>query len=71
MEDAEDEDIRLQRASAALLEDLRTLIPNLLWRPPRRDNGPRQIHRRVRERDMYRIVNLVHAQAGALLYARC
>jgi len=69
MEDAEDEDIRLQRASAASISYLRTLIPNLLWKPSRRDNRQRQVHRKARERDLDRIIKLVHAQFQELLYA--
>lgn len=58
MNATEDEDLKLQRASASLLSDLEKFLPNLLRKGG--DNGrPGEVHQRVREFDMYRIFALV------------
>ena len=56
----EDDDIKLQRASAALLADLEKLLPKLVRG---RQNGSTAVPRRqfVREVDMYRACALVRS----------
>ncbi|ORY09655.1 tubulin folding cofactor D C terminal-domain-containing protein [Clohesyomyces aquaticus] len=58
MNAADDDDLKLQRASTALLSDLQTLLPKLS--PKRKHDGSSgQIHQRVREIDVQRIFTIV------------
>ena len=59
MNTTEDEDIKLQRASASLLSDLQALLDRVLWKLKVENSGYGQIHRRVREADLERIISLV------------
>lgn len=59
MDTTEDEDIKLQRASASLLSDLQALLDRVLWMLKVENSGYGQIHRRVREADLDRIISLV------------
>ncbi|OCK83592.1 hypothetical protein K432DRAFT_440727 [Lepidopterella palustris CBS 459.81] len=58
MNAADDEDIKLQRASTSLLSDLQALLNKALWKKPD-SSGRILIHRRVREKDLDRIFTLV------------
>lgn len=59
MNTTEDEDIKLQRASASLLSDLQALLDRVLWKLKVENSGYGQIHRRVREADLDRVISLV------------
>lgn len=53
----DDQDVKLQRASADLLEDFKSSIGPILWKTTK--SGKRQIRSHVRSRDTSRLVNLV------------
>lgn len=59
MNTTEDEDVKLRRASASLLSDLQALLDRVLWKLKVENSGYGQIHRRVREADLDRIISLV------------
>jgi hypothetical protein len=61
MNTGEDDDLKLQRASAYLLSDLETLIPRLLWRSQHGET-PGRVRQQAREVDMYRACALVSPQ---------
>lgn len=54
----EEDDLKLQRASASLLADFSQLLPRLL-RKRCHDGTPGQIRQQVREGDMYKACVLV------------
>jgi hypothetical protein len=58
MDSTEDDDLKLQRASASLLSDLEKLLPKLLWKK-QHGSDPAKIRSQIREMDMYRIFVLV------------
>ncbi|KAF2265786.1 hypothetical protein CC78DRAFT_578959 [Lojkania enalia] len=58
MNATEDEDLKLQRASAALISDLEKWIPKILWKQ-KQDSNLSEVHQRVRERDMFKIFGLI------------
>jgi len=58
MNAAEDDDLKLQRASSSLLLDLEDLLPKLL-RKKRHDAGPGEVRQQVREIELWRIFGLV------------
>lgn len=51
----DDDDLRLIRASASLLEDLEISLPRILWKPGHRS----RVHQLVRLRDLDYIIQLV------------
>ncbi|KAF2083171.1 hypothetical protein K490DRAFT_52336 [Saccharata proteae CBS 121410] len=53
----DDEDIRLQRASAGLVADLQSSLGRILWKSS--STGNRQLHRGARPRDLDRVISLV------------
>ncbi|OCL03190.1 hypothetical protein AOQ84DRAFT_392453 [Glonium stellatum] len=59
MNTTDDEDIKLQRASASLLSDLQALLDRVLWKSKVDKSEYGQIHRRVREGDLDRVISLV------------
>lgn len=59
MDAVDDEDIRLQRASAGLLSDLRSSLEKILWKPTPGSQGQRRVHRLVRQQDLYRLLSFV------------
>ncbi|OJD35564.1 beta-tubulin cofactor d [Diplodia corticola] len=59
MDAIDDEDIRLQRASAGLLSDLRSSLGKILWKSTPASAGHRRIHRLVRQRDLDRLLSFV------------
>jgi tubulin-specific chaperone D len=58
MNAADDDDLKLQRASATLLSDLERQLPKLLWKREHQ-NGLAAVHTGVRETDISRIFTLV------------
>ena len=54
----DEQDVKLQRASADLLADLTQSLPLFLWRQS--THGAPRIRRRVRARETDRLVALVH-----------
>lgn len=52
MNAAEDDDLKLLRASASLLADLEKLLPRILRK---RKHDSIEVHQRVREVDMHRV----------------
>ncbi|PSN62088.1 hypothetical protein BS50DRAFT_561146 [Corynespora cassiicola Philippines] len=58
MNTADDDDIKLQRASASLLADLEKLLPKLL-RKRSHDSHPGAVRQQIREVDMYKVFVLV------------
>ena len=55
----EDDDLLLQRASAYLLENLKSSLPRLLWKRSGKGASQRQVHRWARPRILDRIVTYV------------
>ena len=51
----DDDDLRLIRASASLLQDLEQSLPHLLWKV----KGHRRVHQLVRLRDLDYVLQLV------------
>ncbi|KAH9845173.1 Tubulin folding cofactor D C terminal [Teratosphaeria destructans] len=60
----DDEDLKLIRASAALLSDLEASLPRLLWRPTKTGASHGPVHTRVRQRDLNHVVNLIEPFQG-------
>lgn len=60
MSTADDDDLKLQRASVALLSDIRQLLPRLL-RKRRHDGKPGQLRQQVRDIDLYKACALVRS----------
>lgn len=58
MSTAEDDDLKLQRASASLLSDFEKLLPRLL-RKRRNESTSGQVRQQVREVDLYKAFTLV------------
>jgi hypothetical protein len=58
MSDVDEEDLKLQRASASILSDLEVLLPKILWKR-KHGSATGEVHRRVRVTHMYRIFVLV------------
>ncbi len=63
MSAAEDEDVKLQRASTSLLSDFQRLLPRLLQKR-KRDGGKAQIRQYVRDLDVYKACILVILDAA-------
>ncbi|KAH7063445.1 tubulin folding cofactor D C terminal-domain-containing protein [Macrophomina phaseolina] len=59
MDAADDEDIRLQRASAGLLSDLRLSLDKVLWKSASAFQGQRRVHRLVRQSDLNRLLSFI------------
>ncbi|KAI9679221.1 MAG: hypothetical protein M1817_005240 [Caeruleum heppii] len=62
MDAADDQDILLQRQSEDLLQDLKSSLPKILWRPTPQQEGPTvisQIRHSVSRHDLQRIVKLL------------
>jgi len=59
MDPAEDDDIKLIRASASLLTDLKSLLRRILWK--RSDIGLPVVHRNLRRRDLDTAIAKVQA----------
>lgn len=59
MDAIDDEDIRLQRASAGLLSDLHSSLGKILWKSTPVSAGRRQVHGLVRQRDLDRLLSFV------------
>ncbi|KAK8212148.1 tubulin folding cofactor D C terminal-domain-containing protein [Phyllosticta capitalensis] len=57
MDPIDDEDIKLQRASAGLLSDLQSSLGTLLWKTDQ--TGNRRVHRAVRQLELNRITSLI------------
>lgn len=57
----EDDDLKLQRASSALLSDLEKLLPRLI-RGRQHGSATTPVHQHVREVDMYRACALVRSE---------
>lgn len=55
MEPGDEDDIKLLRASAGLLADLKNLLGRILWKSSK-DTGLPIVHRLVRERDLDRAI---------------
>ena len=74
MDDGEDDELRLVRASASLLADLEASIPKLLWKLSRSSTGHLQVHRYVKEKELAYVKTLVylaqHVYRPACLTAR-
>jgi len=51
MDPAEDDDIKLIRASTSLLTDLKSLLRRILWKKSKDNNLP-VVHRSIRGRDL-------------------
>jgi tubulin-specific chaperone D len=62
----EEQEIRLQRASADLLADLERSLRPFLWRTPA--NGESRIRRKVRFREIRRLLTLVWKYLGSQGY---
>ncbi|KAF2771416.1 hypothetical protein EJ03DRAFT_308734 [Teratosphaeria nubilosa] len=60
----DDEDVKLIRASAALLSDLEASLPRLLWRPTTTRASHGRVHTQVRQRDLDHVVNLIEPFQG-------
>ncbi|KAF1994817.1 hypothetical protein P154DRAFT_475433 [Amniculicola lignicola CBS 123094] len=58
MSDVDEEDLKLQRASAAILSDLDALLPKILWKH-KHGTTTGEVHQRVRVTDMYRVFTLL------------
>ncbi|TKA75952.1 hypothetical protein B0A49_03710 [Cryomyces minteri] len=58
MDAAEDEDLALQRTTASSLSALLSLLTTALWKRPADGRSVRHVHRRVRNRDLDRIIAL-------------
>ena len=58
MSAGEDDDVKLQRASASLLSDFHQLLPRLL-RKRKHDGNPGQVRQQIRDADMYKACILV------------
>ncbi|GAB7343292.1 hypothetical protein MBLNU457_1346t1 [Dothideomycetes sp. NU457] len=59
MEVDEDEELRLVRASGALLSDLEDNLPRLLWKRKDSPNSTPRVHQYVRKEDLVYIVQLI------------
>ena len=59
MEIEDDEELRLARASGALLSDLENDLPRLLWKRKNPSNDRLHVHQYVRADDLEYIVQLV------------
>lgn len=60
----DDDDLKLQRASSALLSDLENLIPRLV-RGSQHGSATASVRQSVREADMYRACALVRYTLGS------
>lgn len=57
MDNDDDEDVLLVRASGALLADLEASLPHVLWKPT---NGTKKrVHQAVRKTDLEHVLGLV------------
>ena len=60
MESADDdEDLKLIKASAALLTDLEDALPKLLWKRAGRGQDYGRVHSQVRQQDLDHVIKLV------------
>lgn len=59
MDAADDDDIRLQKASGGLISELGVLLDVILWRRLDPASKSRKVHSRVRKRDLDRAITLV------------
>lgn len=55
----EDDDIKLHRATAYLLNELELLIPEILWKTSA--DGSHKLHRYIREKDFFKAKHLVRS----------
>ena len=55
----DDDDVKLMQASAALLSDLESALPKILWRPSTSGSDRIRVHTRVRQRDLEHVIKLV------------
>jgi hypothetical protein len=55
---AEDEDVKLVRASSELIADIHALLTRILWKKRARDER-RKVHRVAKERDLARLLSKV------------
>ncbi|KAF2861732.1 hypothetical protein K470DRAFT_214232, partial [Piedraia hortae CBS 480.64] len=56
----DDDDLKLVKASASLLSDLKESLPKLLWKPGK----PRRAHRQVRKNDLDHVTKLIEPFQG-------
>ena len=54
----DDDDLKLVKASAALLADLEDALPKIFWKPAASGNG-RKVHTQVRRKDLDHVTRLV------------
>ncbi|KAF2103374.1 hypothetical protein NA57DRAFT_63931 [Rhizodiscina lignyota] len=59
MDTTEDDDIRLQKASASLITDLISVLDTILWRRRAHVSDKRRVHRLVRRRDLEKAIALI------------
>lgn len=59
MEVEDDEDLKLVKASGALLDDLEKNIPRLLWKPKKKSGDGRRVHQYAKRLDCHNLVQLV------------
>ncbi|EGP84313.1 uncharacterized protein MYCGRDRAFT_110699 [Zymoseptoria tritici IPO323] len=60
----EDDDLKLAKASAGLLNDLERDLPRVLWKASKPGSGTRKAHTRVRKRDLQRITSYIEPFQG-------
>lgn len=63
MASQDDEDLKLIRASASLLDDLVRSLPRLLWK----SEAHGSVHQLIRQRDLDYVIQLVRKKLSPLL----
>lgn len=61
---ADDDDLKLVKASAGLLSDLESALPRILWRPSDAANQRSRVHTRVKQQDIDYVVRLIEPFQG-------
>jgi hypothetical protein len=65
MESPDDEDdLKLVKASAGLLNDLEASLPKLLWKRSKTGTGHGPVHKWVKHRDLEYVIRLVRTTVG-------
>jgi hypothetical protein len=70
MEPAEDDDVKLVRASSELIADIHALLTRILWKKTAKDER-RKVHRVAKERDLTRLLSKVAQGNGLLPWKTC